>query len=102
MYEDQVFFSKLYLVLPNCVSDCHWAPYRQHDGNSGNCFSQPTYFRNRVELMEFIFQYSRRYWSALDERTRALIRRDRWRARHPILAVWALRLRARMRKLRRC
>lgn len=99
MYEDQVFFSKLYLAFPTYVSDCCWARYRQHGGNSGNHFSQESYFRDRADLMEFVSRYARSRRSILDQRTRAIIRRERWRARHPVLATWSLRLRARLKKL---
>jgi glycosyltransferase involved in cell wall biosynthesis len=99
MYEDQAFFSKLYLEFPAYVSDCYWARYRQHPGNSGNKFSQATYFQERAQFMEFVFRHMRPHWSRLDQRTRSLIRRDLWRARHPALATWLLRLRTRLQKL---
>ncbi len=93
MYEDQVFFSKLHLAFPTYVSDCYWARYRQHEGNSGNHFSQSTYYRERKELMEFVFGYAQPFWPLLDDRTRSLVRREHWRARHPVLATWAMGLR---------
>lgn len=99
MYEDQVFFSKLYLSFPAYVSDCYWARYRQHQGNSGNHFSQESYFGDRAEFMEFVFRYARPYWHTLDQRARAILRRDHWRSRHPTLATWMLRLRARLKQL---
>ena len=92
MYEDQVFFSKLYLTFPTYVSDCYWARYRQHDGNTGNHFSPATYFRDRAAFMEFVFRYARPHWSSLDHRTQSLIKANRWRSRHPTLAAWAQRL----------
>jgi glycosyltransferase involved in cell wall biosynthesis len=100
MYEDQVFFSKIYLNFPTYISDCYWARYRQHQGNTGNHFSRSSYFRERAALMEFIFRYAGPYWPTLDARTRALIRRDRWRARHPTLATGMMWLKAQMRKRR--
>lgn len=98
MYEDQVFFSKLYLGFPTYVSDCCWARYRQHQGNSGNHFSQATYYRERADLMEFVHAYAKPFSAALDDRTRGSIRRELWRARNPVLATWALRLRARLKR----
>ena len=98
MYEDQVFFSKLYLRFPTYVSDCYWARYRQHEGNSGNHFSQATYYRQRAELMEFVHGYAKPYSATLDDRTRGSIRRELWRARNPVLATWALRLKARLKR----
>jgi len=99
MYEDQVFFSKLYLRFPTYVSDRYWARYRQHEGNSGNHFSQATYYRERADLMEFVRQYAKPHWAALDDRTRASIRREHWRARHPVLATWAMRFKGRLKRL---
>lgn len=99
MYEDQVFFAKLFLEFPTYVSKEYWARYRQHDGNTGNRFSQKTYYRERRQFIEFVYRYIRPHWSLLDQRARALIRRDRWRCRHPFLADWTLRLRARLKKL---
>ena len=101
MYEDQVFFSKLYLSFATYVSESYWARYRQHGGNTGNHFSEETYFRDRADLIEFVYRYSRRPGFSPDERTQALIRRDRWRSRNPLLAMWLLRLRARLNKFRR-
>jgi hypothetical protein len=99
MYEDQAFFSKLYLAFPTFVSDNYWARYRQHEGNSGNHFSQSTYYRERAHLMEFVYQFARPYWPLLDEATRKLIRRERWRSRNPVLATWTVRLKARLKRL---
>lgn len=98
MYEDQVFFSKLYLGFPTYVSDCYWARYRQHAGNSGNHFSQATYYRQRAELMEFVHGYAKPFSAMLDDRTRGLMRRELWRARNPVLATWALRLKSRLKR----
>ena len=100
MYEDQVFFSKLYLAFPTYVSDCYWARYRQHEGNSGNHFSQSTYYRERAHLMEFVRQAAKPRWAMLDDRTRDSIRRELWRARHPVLATWAMRLRTGLKRFR--
>ena len=94
MYEDQVFFSKLYLSFPTYVSDVFWAKYRQHPGNSGAPFCRVAYFRERARLMEFIFRYSSCSRTPLDAGTRALIRRELRRARHPELASWLLEVRA--------
>lgn len=99
MYEDQVFFAKLYLKFPTYVSDRYWARYRQHDGNSGNHFSQSTYYRERAGLMDFVHGYAKSFWPQLDDSTRISIRRERWRARHPVLATWAMRLKARLKRL---
>ena len=99
MYEDQAFFAKLYLKFPTYVSDKVWARYRQHGGNGGKPFSQLDYYRERRNLMEFVYRQSQPRWAMLDNRTRKIIARELWHARHPRLAALPKAIRKCWRKL---
>jgi glycosyltransferase involved in cell wall biosynthesis len=89
MYEDQAFFAKLFLEYPTYVSDTYWARYRQRAGSTSGPFSYRDYYQERRRFMEFIYRRSRRHWPTLDDWTRAVIRRELWRARNPRLAAIA-------------
>ena len=99
MYEDQAFFAKLYLRFPTYVSDKVWARYRQHGGNSGKPLSQLGYYRERRQLMEFVYGQARAQWATLDGDTRRIILRELWHARHPRLATLWKAIGKRWRKL---
>ena len=85
MYEDQVFFSKLYITWPTYVSDRYWARYRQHSGNSGQGFSRTRYLKQRRAFLRFVHGYARPHWPSLDERTRKVLDHQHWQAEHPYL-----------------
>ena len=87
MYEDQAFFAKLYLAYPIYVSDRYWARYRQHGGNSGAPFSYLVYYRERQQFMKFVYERCVPYWTALDNWSRAVVKREHWRAQHPRFAA---------------
>lgn len=85
MYEDQVFWAKLYLNWETCVSDRYWARYRQHPGNQEQGSSRVRYLRQRKDFLRFVRGYARPYWESLDDRTRKVLDRQLWFAEHPYL-----------------
>lgn len=85
MYEDQVFWAKLYLNWSTYVSDQYWARYRQHPGNQDPKPSRVSYLKQRRDYLGFVLGYAKPYWSLLDERTRRMLMREFWLSKHPFL-----------------
>ncbi len=85
MYEDQVFWAKLYLNWSTYVSDQYWARYRQHPGNREQRSSRVRYLRQRKRYLCFVLRYAKPYWSSLNEQTRKMISREYWLSKHPFL-----------------
>lgn len=85
LYEDQVFFSKLYMTWPTYVSENYWARYRQHPGNANPKFSRIEYLRQRRAFLRFVYKYAEQHRSMLDERTQKALTRQLWQSNHPYI-----------------
>jgi glycosyltransferase involved in cell wall biosynthesis len=57
LYEDQVFFAKLYVNSATYVSSRLWARYRRHDANETKPFSYVRYYRERRAFLEWMTDY---------------------------------------------
>src|SRR4029453_17874828 len=58
LYEDQVFFAKLYLDSATYVSSRYWARYRRHETNEPRRrFSYARYYRERRAFLEWLAEH---------------------------------------------
>jgi len=92
LYEDQVFFAKLYVASATYVSNRGWARYRRHSRNEpGRGFSYVRYYRERRAFLEWLADYLGN--AAVDGEVGAMLAAELGRARHPYRAALAARLR---------
>jgi glycosyltransferase involved in cell wall biosynthesis len=89
MYEDQIFFSKLYLNWPVYVSDSYWARYRQHAEKAKRNFSRVRYLKERRQFIRFVHKFAQSYWDELDDHTQEILTSELWSSRHPYLDSFA-------------
>lgn len=86
MYEDQAFHAKLCLTYPIFVSEECWYRYRQHpDSCCAVADVTGQYRRARRTFLTWFEEYLAERGSP-DPRVDALLRRELWPFRHPILA----------------
>jgi glycosyltransferase involved in cell wall biosynthesis len=92
LYEDQVFFAKLYLNSATYVSNRLWARYRRHETNNEaqRRFSYVHYYRERRAFLEWLAEYLGD--AAVDGEVRGMLAAELGRARHPYRAALAARL----------
>jgi glycosyltransferase involved in cell wall biosynthesis len=92
LYEDQVFFAKLYLRSATYVSSRCWARYRRHEANeSRGRFSYARYYRDRRAFLEWLAGYLGD--ASITGDVRVMLAAELGRARHPYRAALATRLR---------
>jgi glycosyltransferase involved in cell wall biosynthesis len=96
LYDDHVFFSKLYLQHATWVAGACWARYRQHPRSASAAAARvrfPTvdYYRRRRPFMEW---FSRHAVDVAPD-VASVAARELARARHPYLAALELRVLAR-------
>jgi glycosyltransferase involved in cell wall biosynthesis len=92
LYEDQVFFAKLYLHSATYVSSRFWARYRRHEANEPRGrFSYARYYRDRRSFLEWLAGYLGD--APVNGEVRAMLAAELARARHPYRAALAARLR---------
>ena len=92
LYEDQVFFAKLYVRSATYVSSRLWARYRRHEANEPReRFSYARYYRDRRSFLEWLAGYLRD--AQVNGEVRAMLAAELTRARHPYRAALAARLR---------
>jgi glycosyltransferase involved in cell wall biosynthesis len=92
LYEDQVFFAKLYLRSATYVSSRFWARYRRHEANEPHGrFSYARYYRERRAFLEWLAGHVADV--PVDEDVAAVLTSELRRARHPYRAALAARLR---------
>jgi glycosyltransferase involved in cell wall biosynthesis len=92
LYEDQVFFAKLYLNSATYVSSRYWARYRRHETNvPRRRFSYSHYYRERRAFLEWLAEYLGN--APVDGEVSAMLAAELARARHPYRAALAARLR---------
>jgi glycosyltransferase involved in cell wall biosynthesis len=95
LFEDQVFHSKVCLERPVYVSSRCWYRYRRH---ADSCCTQAAGDQERsarLAFLDWLEKYSRLKGSGNDE-TYAIIERERWKSRHPLVAGAGRNLRYRM------
>jgi glycosyltransferase involved in cell wall biosynthesis len=90
LYEDQVFFAKLYVSSATYVSSRLWALYRQHDGNEMKRFSWVRYYRERRAFLEWLAKYLDD--ARVDGAASWTLAAELERARHPYRAALEARL----------
>jgi glycosyltransferase involved in cell wall biosynthesis len=90
LYEDQVFFAKLYVSSATYVSSRLWALYRQHDGNETKRFSWVRYYRERRAFLEWLAKYLDD--ARVDGAASWTLAAELERARHPYRAALEARL----------
>jgi glycosyltransferase involved in cell wall biosynthesis len=91
LYEDQVFFAKLYLNSATYVSSRLWARYRRHKANEAQRrFSYVRYYRERRAFLEWLAEYLDD--ASVDGEVRGMLAAELGRARHPYRAALAARL----------
>lgn len=90
-YEDQAFFSKVYLSCPVYFSDRIWLKYRQHQNScSSLTYKAGAYDRIRTMFIDWFEAYARETGQD-GPRVRAAIHRVKFRYRHPFLfKAWRL------------
>jgi glycosyltransferase involved in cell wall biosynthesis len=84
LYEDQAFFSKVYLAAPVYFSGSVWLKYRQH---SDSCMSVVRRAGQYSSVRQFFLLWLKDYLtkqSMLSPSLLAAIERSLWRFRHPI------------------
>jgi glycosyltransferase involved in cell wall biosynthesis len=92
LYEDQVFFAKLYLRSATYVSSRLWARYRRHEANEPTGrFSYARYYRDRRAFLEWLARHLADV--PVDEDVAAVLASELRRARHPYRAALAARMR---------
>jgi glycosyltransferase involved in cell wall biosynthesis len=92
LYEDQVFFAKLYLRSATYVSSRFWARYRRHEANEPReRFSYARYYRERRPFLEWLAEHVADL--PVDEAVAAALATELRRAQHPYRATLAARLR---------
>jgi GT2 family glycosyltransferase len=92
LYEDQVFFAKLYLRSATYVSSRLWALYQRHEAHEPpSRFSYTGYYRERRAFLEWLARHVAGV--PLDEDVAAVLAAELGRARHPYRAALAARLR---------
>ena len=92
LYDDQVFFAKLYLRSPTYVSSRFWARYRRHESNEPReRFSYARYYRERRAFLEWLERYLTDVRA--DRDVGAALAAELRRARRPRRAALAARLR---------
>ena len=92
LYEDQVFFAKLYVSSATYVSSRLWARYRRHDANETNRFSYVRYYRERRAFLEWLAEYLDD--ANIDGEVSSTLAEEVGRARHPYRAALEARLRS--------
>jgi glycosyltransferase involved in cell wall biosynthesis len=93
LYEDQVFFAKLYLRSPTYVSNRFWARYRRHETNEPQRrFSYARYYGERRAFLEWLAKYLADVH--LETELASVLTAELERARHPYRAALEARLRA--------
>ena len=96
LYDDYVFFAKLYLRSATYVSSRYWARYRRHEANEASeplrRFSYAHYYRERRAFLEWLARYFAD--APIDADSAAVLASELRRARHPYRAALAARLRA--------
>jgi glycosyltransferase involved in cell wall biosynthesis len=91
LYEDQVFFAKLYVSSATYVSSRLWALYRRHDANETKRFSYVRYYRERLAFLEWLAKYLDN--ARVDGEVSWTLAAELERARHPYRAALEARLR---------
>jgi glycosyltransferase involved in cell wall biosynthesis len=92
LYEDQVFFAKLYIRSATYVSSRCWARYRRYPTDEAHQrFSYVRYYRERREFLEWLAGYLGE--AQAKGAVGAMLAAELWRARHPFRATLATRLR---------
>ena len=95
LYDDYVFFAKLYLRSATYVSSRYWARYRRHEANEASeplrRFSYAHYYRERRAFLEWLARYFAD--APIDADSAAVLASELWRARNPYRAALAARLR---------
>ena len=95
LYDDYVFFAKLYLRSATYVSSRYWARYRRHEANEASeplrRFSYAHYYRERRAFLEWLARYFAD--APIDADSAAVLASELRRARHPYRAALAARLR---------
>jgi glycosyltransferase involved in cell wall biosynthesis len=91
LYEDQVFFAKLYLRSATYVSSRLWARYRRHEANEPRGrFSHARYYRDRRAFLEWLAGHVADV--PVDEDIAAVLASELRRARQPYRAALVARL----------
>jgi glycosyltransferase involved in cell wall biosynthesis len=92
LYEDQVFFAKLYLSSATYVSSRYWARYRRHEANEAQQrFSYVRYYRERRAFLEWLAEHLGD--APVNAEVGAMVAAELARARHPRRAALTARLR---------
>jgi len=92
LYEDQVFFAKLYLHSATYVSSRLWARYRRHEANEPRGrFSYVRYYHERRPFLEWLAECLGD--APVNGDVGAMLAAELARARHPHRAALAARLR---------
>jgi glycosyltransferase involved in cell wall biosynthesis len=92
LYEDQIFFAKLYVRSATYVSSRFWARYRRHQANEPRArFSYARYYRERRAFLEWLAEHLADL--PVDEAVAAVLASELRRAQHPYRAALAARLR---------
>jgi glycosyltransferase involved in cell wall biosynthesis len=92
LYEDQVFFAKLYLNSATYVSSRLWARYRRHEANEPRRrFSYVRYYRERRAFLEWLAEYLGD--ARVNGEVGAMLAAELGEARHPYRAALRVRLR---------
>jgi glycosyltransferase involved in cell wall biosynthesis len=92
LYEDQVFFAKLYVSSATYVSSRLWARYRRHDANETKRFSYVRYYRERRAFLGWLAEYLDE--AGVDGEVGSTLAAELGRARHPYRAALEARLRS--------
>jgi glycosyltransferase involved in cell wall biosynthesis len=92
LYEDQVFFAKLYLSSATYVSNRYWARYRRYEANEPRGrFSYARYYRERRAFLEWLAEHLGD--TPVNGEVSGMLAAELARARHPYRAALAARLR---------
>jgi glycosyltransferase involved in cell wall biosynthesis len=92
LYEDQIFFAKLYVRSATYVSSRFWARYRRREANEPRGrFSYARYYRERRAFLEWLAGYLGD--APISGDVRVMLAAELGRARHPYRAALATRLR---------
>jgi glycosyltransferase involved in cell wall biosynthesis len=85
MYEDQMFFAKVYLIAPVFFSGSVWLDYRQHpDSCVSTVFRDGLYEDMRREFLSWLEHYVRAHGGERRAEVVRAIDRARWDLDHPL------------------
>lgn len=100
LYEDVVFFSKIFTLYPVWFASACWVDYRRHSGSSSSAVSLENYRRIRLAFLEWYAGFARARDFDGKDRVLRSVAQARWETIHPLPGRWVARARRAWSRLR--